>query len=122
MPRVQNLSWGLEFISNILVINYFFFKNCVTSEGAVSENVLYYQPLPITRHQVRFFANNYFEYLPIVSTAFKGKYTFGFLELFDCYTQINSRFIKTNLWKCFWDVAEYLEWSHPRRKNNPQLE
>ena len=30
-----------------------------------------YQPLPITRHQERFNANNYFEYLPIVSTAFK---------------------------------------------------
>ena len=26
----------------------------VTSEGAVSHNVLYYQPLPITRYQVRF--------------------------------------------------------------------
>ena len=28
------------------------------------------QPLPITRYQVRFYANNYFEYLPIVSTVF----------------------------------------------------
>ena len=26
--------------------------------------------LPITRYQVRFHADNYFEYLPIVSTAF----------------------------------------------------
>ena len=41
--------------------NYFFLKNYVTSEGAVSHNVLYHQPLPITRHQVRFYANNYFE-------------------------------------------------------------
>ena len=30
-------------------------------EGAVSQNVLYYQPLPITSYQVRFYANNYFE-------------------------------------------------------------
>ena len=27
--------------------NYFFLENYVTSEGAVSHNVLYYQPLPI---------------------------------------------------------------------------
>ena len=39
--------------------NYFSLE--VTSEGAVSNNVLYYQPLPITRFQVRFCANNYFE-------------------------------------------------------------
>ena len=44
-------------------------ENYVTSEVAVSHNVLYYQQLPITRYQVRFYANNYFEYLPIVSTA-----------------------------------------------------
>ena len=30
------------------VDNYFFLKNYVTSEGAVSHNVLYHQPLPIT--------------------------------------------------------------------------
>ena len=40
--------------SNILVENYFFFKNYVTSEGAVSHNVLCYQQLYITRYQVRF--------------------------------------------------------------------
>ena len=51
--------------------NYFFLENYATSEGTVSHNVLYYQPLPITRHQVRFSANNYFELLPIVYTAFK---------------------------------------------------
>ena len=34
------------------------FENYVTS--AVSHNVLYYQPLPIARYQVRFYANNYF--------------------------------------------------------------
>ena len=32
-----------------------------TSEGAVSHNVLYYQPLPKCRYQVRFYANNYFD-------------------------------------------------------------
>ena len=34
---------------------YFFHENYVTLEGAISHNVLYYQPLPITRHQVSFF-------------------------------------------------------------------
>ena len=41
------------------VENYFFFENYVTSEGAVSHNVLYYQPLTITRYQARFCADNY---------------------------------------------------------------
>ena len=36
-------------------------ENYVTSEGAVSHNVLYYQPLPVTRYQVKFYANHYFE-------------------------------------------------------------
>ena len=43
------------------VENYFFLENNITSEGAVSHNVLYYQPLPITRYQVMFYAKNYFE-------------------------------------------------------------
>ena len=51
--------------------NFFLLENCVTSEGALSHNVLHHQPLPITRHQVRFWANSYFEQSPIVSTAFK---------------------------------------------------
>ena len=38
-----------------------FSKTTLLQEGAVSHNVLYYQPLPITRYQVRFDANNYFE-------------------------------------------------------------
>ena len=38
-----------------------FSKNYITSEGAVSHKVLYYEPLPITSYQVRFYANNYFE-------------------------------------------------------------
>ena len=45
--------------------NYFLLENYTTSEGAVPHNVGYYQPLPINRHKVRFYANNYFE-----STAF----------------------------------------------------
>ena len=43
------------------VENHFFLENYVTSEGAVSHNVSYYQPLPITRHQVRFDADHYIE-------------------------------------------------------------
>jgi hypothetical protein len=41
--------------------NNFFLESYITSAGAVSHNVLYYQPLPITRHQEKFYANNYFE-------------------------------------------------------------
>ena len=41
--------------------NYFFLENYVTSEGAVSYNVLYYQQLSIARYQVRLYANNYFK-------------------------------------------------------------
>ena len=41
--------------------NYFFLENYVTSEEAVSHTVLYYQPLSITRYQVRFYADKYFE-------------------------------------------------------------
>ena len=50
--------WGLE---NKFMENYFFLKNYATSEGAVSHNILFYQPLSITRHQVRFYSNNYFK-------------------------------------------------------------
>ena len=38
-----------------------FSKNYVTSEGAVSHNVLYYQQLPVACYQVIFYANNYSE-------------------------------------------------------------
>ena len=41
--------------------NDFLLENYVTSEGAVSHKVLYYQPLPITRNQVRFYDNKYIE-------------------------------------------------------------
>ena len=36
-------------------------ENYFSSEGAVSHTVLDYQPLAITRYQVRFYANKYFE-------------------------------------------------------------
>ena len=52
-------TWGLEIK---LVQNYFFLENYFTSsEGAVSHNVLYYQPLHIACSQVRFYVNDYFE-------------------------------------------------------------
>ena len=56
----QNLILRSE-IFKYLVENYFFLKNYVTSEGAVSHNVLYYQQLSIACYQVSFYANNYFE-------------------------------------------------------------
>ena len=46
---------------SLLVRNYLFLKNQVTSEGAVADNVLYYQQLSIAHFQVSFYANNYFE-------------------------------------------------------------
>ena len=42
----------------IFVENYFFIGNYVTSKGAVSHNVLYLQPLLITRSQERFYDNS----------------------------------------------------------------
>ena len=54
------LIWGLKIK---LVANYFILENYVTSEGDISHNVLYYQPLPITRYQARFYANNLFNNL-----------------------------------------------------------
>ena len=64
-PQVLNLRSRNRFVEN------YFSQNYVTSEGAVSHNVLYHQPLPITHHQESFYANNYFEELPLVSSAFK---------------------------------------------------
>ena len=53
--------------------NYSFLENYVTSQGAISHNVLYYQPLPITHFQVSFYAYNYVYFeLPIVSTVFNN--------------------------------------------------
>ena len=47
--------------SNNSVENDFFLENYVTSEGAVSHNILYYQQLFIAWYQLSFYANNYFE-------------------------------------------------------------
>ena len=58
---IRDLSWGLEFNSNILARNYLFLKYYITSEGAVSHNVLYYQQLSIAHYQVGLYAYNYFE-------------------------------------------------------------
>ena len=48
-----------------------FFSQKLLQGKVVSHNGLYYQQLPFTRSQVRFYANKYFEQLPVVSTAFK---------------------------------------------------
>ena len=45
----------------VQVEHYFFLEDYGTSEGTVSHDVLYHQPLPITRHQERFYAKHYFE-------------------------------------------------------------
>ena len=50
--------------------NYFFLKT-------VLHNFVHYQSLTISRYQVRSYANNYFGYLPIVSTAFKQLHEIG---------------------------------------------
>ena len=49
--------WGLDIK---FVENYFFLENNVTSEGAVSHNVVNYQQLSITHNQVTFYAKSYF--------------------------------------------------------------
>ena len=49
---------------------YIFLKNYVTSEWAVSHNVVYNQQLSIDRYQVSLYGDNCFEWLPIVSSAF----------------------------------------------------
>ena len=45
--------------------NYLFLKNnaCITSEGAVSHNVFYYQQLSITIYQIGLYANNLSNYI-----------------------------------------------------------
>ena len=52
-----------------------FSTKCVTSEGAITHNVSYYQQLTIAPDQVSFYANNCFELLPIVSTAIMSRPT-----------------------------------------------
>ena len=79
--------------------NYFLLENYVTSEREPFLRMfLYYQPLPITRYQVRFYANNCFENSPIVSTAFKR-----FWGVFNKKVLMNvSRTMKR------WNIREYL--------------
>ena len=59
--RFRDLKFYIRGLKIKFVENYFFLKNYVTSEGTVSHNVLYYQPLPSTHNQERFYDNNYFE-------------------------------------------------------------
>ena len=47
--------------SEVWKSNSFFLKNYVTSEGAVSHNVLYDKQLFIAGYQVSFYGNNYVE-------------------------------------------------------------
>ena len=56
-PQILNLRFRNQIRGKLLL----YFENYVTSEGPVSHNVLYYQHLPITRYQERFYVNNYFE-------------------------------------------------------------
>ena len=80
------LDFGIFFVEM-----YFFLENYVTSEGAVYHNVFYYQQLSIACYQVSFYANNYFELLPIEFSTFKSQYAtlfpsykvFGFVN-FSC--------------------------------------
>ena len=55
MVDFETSSSKLEVSKSNSVENYFFLQNYGTSEGAVSNNVLYHQPLPITCHQERFY-------------------------------------------------------------------
>ena len=57
-PQILNLRSQIEIK---FVENYIFLENYVTPEGAVPHNVLYYQPLIVTRNQEKFYDNNYFE-------------------------------------------------------------
>ena len=58
------------------VENYFSLKKYVTSEGAVSHNIFYYQQLSITHYQVRFYVNVFLKFIPVVSTAFNVSNTY----------------------------------------------
>ena len=55
LSDTKKASGLMSFIdSNMSVRNYFFLKNYISSEGAVSYNVLYYQKLSIARYKVIF--------------------------------------------------------------------
>jgi hypothetical protein len=55
-PQILNLRSRNQIRGKLLLS-----RKLPTSERAVSHNVLYYEPLPITHYQVRFYANNCFE-------------------------------------------------------------
>ena len=61
MVDFETSSSKSEVSKSNLCKNYVFLLNYGTSEGAVFHDVLYHQPLPITRHQVKLYANNYVE-------------------------------------------------------------
>ena len=69
---------------NIWLRIYLFLKNYITTEGAVSHNVLYhramanYQQLSTACYQVGFYANILF-WLPIVSSAFNQDHEFHYI-------------------------------------------
>ena len=69
--------------------NAFFLKHHFTLERTVFHHVLYYQHLSIARWQVSLYANNYFEWLPIMSSALK--------TVFSLVSQHMHK--TTNLWK-----------------------
>ena len=66
---------GFSRVFHYLSEKFTLLKNYVTSEGAVSHNVLYYQQLSIAHSQVSFYAKNNLEYLLIVSSAFQREMT-----------------------------------------------
>ena len=65
---------------NVPVRNYLFLKNYITSEGAISLNVWYYQQLSIVHSQVNFMLtiilNNYQKF-PVPLKVSLAVYTLG---------------------------------------------
>ena len=88
--------WGLEIK---FVENYVFLYNYGTSH-----NVLYHQLLPI-----RFYANNYFELLPVVSTAFVQTYSVCFFFLHFLFLAVILQ-KETQAWSS-WFVIEESYWT-----------
>ena len=87
---IKFLNWGLEIK---FVESYFFLENYGTSEGAVSHDVLYHQPLPITRHQERFYANNYFKLLPTCLKHYTLKFLVNYFKLFSQLFKVLNRLL-----------------------------
>ena len=70
MPDIETSKLNSEVSksnSNILVINNFFLKNDVTSEGAVSHNVLYHQHFSISPLMLATILSNY-QWYPVPLT------------------------------------------------------